>query len=160
MQPSRVAERARASVRLALARFWVAVDTTSITLFQVVFGTAFILCGINGIFLADREPPITLRGTMGSIYIDLWYALLILGPLVCAVGKVLSHRLTYAGQMLQFTGDVTVAMALLAYISGTIRTEPIGHGGFGAFGATALFISAVLFITRDVRQLWIVEKGK
>lgn len=152
--------RFRAASSRLLNRFWEVLDADNIILFQAVFGAAFILCGLNGLFISHFQAPLTLKGQMGQTYVALWYGLLVLGPLACLVGKSLHNRLIYAGHLLQITGDVTVALVLLAYITGTVQSEPIGHGGFGAFGGMAFFVSALLFITRDIRRLRAVGKSK
>ncbi|OBJ50625.1 hypothetical protein [Mycobacterium asiaticum] len=145
-------------MRRLLAQFWAAIDAETITVFQAVFGVAFILCGFNGIFFSSSQPPITLRGQLDHATATLWYGLLLTGTLVCLVGKMLRGQLIYTGMLLQFFGDLMVFLALLAYITGTVRVEPFGTGGFGAYAASALWASAALFVTRDVRRLAGIEK--
>lgn len=143
-----------------IRRFWQAIDAESVVLFQYVFGVVFILAGLYGIFVADHEPPLTLRGSMGDFDVRIWYWLNIVGPLVCLIGKSMTGDLTYAGMWMQLTGDLTLTLALLAYISGTVQTESWGKGAYGAFLGLALCISAAITVTRDVRRLHAVERHK
>lgn len=145
-------------MRRLIDRFWLAVDAESVVLFQYVFGTVFIFAGLYGIFIAHREPPLTLRGSMGAVDVRIWYWLNVAGPTLSLAGKCLRGRLIYAGMWMQLTGDLVLSLALLAYIAGTVEVESWGRGGYGAFLGTAMCISAVITVTRDVRRLRAVEK--
>lgn len=139
-------------------RFWMALDAEGIALFQYVLGAAFILAGLYGLIVAGRQPPVTLEGSMTSHNVTLWYALNIAGPLCCLVGKSVHGSLTYAGHIMQLAGDVMVALALLAYVTGTVEVESWGSGAYGTFIGSALFCCAALFLMRDVRRLGAVER--
>lgn len=141
-----------------MARFWAAIDAEAVLLFQFVFGIIFILAGLYGIFVADAEPPLTLRGSMGHMDVQIWYWLNVAGPTCSLIGKCARGRLIYSGMWMQLTGDVVMSVALLAYIAGTVQVESWGKGAYGAFLAAALCISAALTVTRDVRRLRMVEK--
>lgn len=148
----------RASMKLLVTRFWSAVDAESVVLFQFVFGACFILAGVYGIFIANGDPPLTLRDSMGGMDVRVWYWLNLLGPLGSLLGKCMKGSLTYAGMWMQLTFDLVLSLALLAYIAGTVQTESWGHGAYGAFLGAALCISAVITVTRDVRRLRVVER--
>lgn len=139
-------------------RFWSLIDAESVVLFQFVFGVGFVLAGLYGIFIANAEPPLTLQGSMGRMDVGLWYWLNVAGPVCSLIGKCLKGDLTYAGMWMQLTGDVTLAIALLAYIAGTVEVESWGKGAYGAFLAAVLCVSAALTVTRDVRRLLGVEQ--
>jgi hypothetical protein len=153
-------ERVRATVKNLWARYWYAVDSQHVVIFQFIFGTMFILAGINGIFAAHAEPPMTLHGSMDALDVRIWYWLLIVGPLSSLTGKCMRGSLTYAGTWMELTGDVTISLALLAYITGTVQVESWGKGGFGAFLGAGFCIAAAVTVTRDVRELLRVERAK
>lgn len=148
----------RASMRRMMVRFWFAVDAESVVLFQYVFGAVFITWGLYGTFVADSEPPLTLQGAMGGTDVAIWYWLLVAGPLLSLTGKCMYGDLTYAGMLMQLTGDLVLSLALLAYVTGTVQIETWGRGAAGAFLGTALCISAAITLTRDVRRLIANEK--
>jgi hypothetical protein len=145
-------------MRRLLARFWVAVDDEHVILPKIVFGVAFLLCGINGTFFANHQPPMTLRGQMDRWTVTAWYLLLIVGPLLSLLGKSARGRLEDAGSVIRLVGDLIVTLALLAYIAGTVQTEPVGHGGFGAYAGAALCGCAALFVLGDIRRLPPIRK--
>lgn len=146
--------KATAVVKGVIGRFWAAVDSESVWLFQGLIGTAFILCGLVGIFVAHGALPLTLMGSMGFVDAIVWYALLIVGPSISLFGKAVSKTdIAYCGMWCQLTGDVTMVPTLSAYLVGTLRAEPIIHGGFGAYIAAALLVGSVLFVIRDVRRI-------
>lgn len=144
--------------RRLLGRFWHAVDTEGVVLFQFVFGAWFIGGGINGALVADFQPPLTLQGQMDTYSIEAWYCLLVVGPIIALLGRVAYGRLRYAGMWLCLTGDLVITLELLAYITGTVHVESLGKGGFGAFTAGALCTSGGLTLLRDVRRLGGIEK--
>lgn len=150
----------RASVQRLVTRFWHAVDAEGVGLFQYVFGAVFMLAGIYGILVAGNKPPLTLRGSMAGFDVTIWYWLNIIGPLCSLTGKALKGQLTYAGMWMQFTGDLTLTISLLAYIAATVQVETWGEGAYGAFLGAALCISAAITVTRDVRRLRAVERLK
>lgn len=152
--------RVRRAPRRLLARFWTLVDAEAVVLFQFVFGVIFILAGLYGVYIADLKPPLSLRGSVSHMDIRIWYWLNVIGPLVCLIGKALHGQLTYAGMWLQLAGDLVITLMLLAYITGTVQVESWGNGGYGAFLGAALFTSALLTLTRDVRRLRFVELVK
>lgn len=139
------------------AQFWYALDSESITLFQYILGAAFIAAGVYGVFVADTRPPQTLEVSMSTAHVNIWYWLNIAGPLCCLVGKSLHGDLTYAGRLMQLTGDGVVALVLFGYVSGTVQSETWGTGVYAAFIGAALFCCALLFVARDVRRLLEVE---
>ena len=146
-------------VKGLVGRFWAAVDSESVWLFQGLIGVAFITCGLVGIFVAHGALPLTLMGTMGGLDALVWYALLVVGPGISMFGKAVSKTdIAYGGMWCQLTGDVTMVPALFAYVLGTLQSEPIGHGGFGAYLALALLIGSFLFIVRDVRRIAQVKR--
>lgn len=146
--------KAAKAVRGVIGRFWAAVDSESVWLFQGLIGGAFILCGLVGIFVAHGALPLTLMGSMGGLDALVWYALLIVSPSISLFGKAVSKtEIAYGGMWCQLTGDVTMVPALSAYLYGTLLSEPLGHGGFGAYLAAALLIGSFLFVIRDVRRL-------
>lgn len=145
-------------MRRIWAKFWIALDAETITLFQYVLGVAFILAGLYGLFVADQQPPITLRGSMSAHNVALWYGLLAAGPLSCLIGKSLTGSLTYAGHLMQLAGDIMVALALLGYVAGTAEVEQWGSGTVSPFIGGSLFCCALLFLMRDVRRLGAVER--
>jgi hypothetical protein len=147
-----------ATVRRIMDRFWRLVDAESVVLFQYIFGTIFMLAGVYGIFIANAEPPLTLRGSMGHMDVRIWYWLNVTGPGCSLIGKCMRGRLTYAGMWMQLTGDAVISLALLAYISGTVEVESWGHGAYGAFLGAALCLCAGVTVTRDVRRLLGVEQ--
>lgn len=140
-------------VRRLLDRFWSLVDAESVVLFQWVFGAVFISAGLYGIFIADHQPPLTLRDEMGSTYIRLWYWLNVAGPLLSLSGKLMYGPVKRAGKILILTGDSVLSLALLAYITGTVQAEPWGSGSYGAFLGMALCMCAGITVTRDIRRL-------
>lgn len=150
--------RTRRAVKRVWDRFWIAIDSEAVILFQYVFGVIFIAAGLYGIFVAKQQPPLSLRGSVGHLDIRIWYWLNVAGPVLSLVGKTLAGRLIYAGMWLQLGGNLTITLVLMAYISGTVQIESWGKGGYGAFLGAALFASAVLTVTRDVRRLLQVEK--
>lgn len=151
---------AKQRIRRLIDRFWMAIDAEGVGLFQYVFGAVFILAGLYGLFIAGHKPPLTLRGSMAGVDVTIWYWLNIIGPLCSLTGKTLKGQLTYAGMWMQLTGDLTLTMSLLAYIVATVQVESWGKGAYGAFLGTALGISAVITVTRDVRRLRAVEMLK
>jgi hypothetical protein len=148
----------RRLTRRLIDRFWSLVDSEDVGLFLYVFGVGFILAGAYGIVVADLQPPLTLKGPMSTMSVDIWYWLNILGPLVSLTGKSLRGNFIYTGMWLQLSGDITVTLALLAYVAGTVQVESWGKGAYGAFLGTAFCISAGLLVTRDLRRLRAVEK--
>lgn len=150
--------RTRSAVKRAWDRFWHALDSEAVILFQYVFGVIFVAAGLYGVFVANLQPPLSLRGSVGHLDIRIWYWLNVAGPVISLLGKSMAGRLTYAGMWLQLGGNLIITLALLAYISGTVQVESWGKGGYGAFLGAALFSCAVLTVTRDVRRLLQVEK--
>jgi hypothetical protein len=151
--------KATAVVKGVVGRFWAAVDSESVWLFQGLIGTAFILCGLVGIFVAHGALPLTLMGSMGGFDALVWYTLLVVSPSISLFGKAVSTtEIAYGGMWCQLTGDATMVPALSAYLYGTLLVEPIGHGGFGAYIAAALLISSFLFVVRDVRRIMQVRR--
>lgn len=141
-------------------QFWATLDDEKVAIWQYVGGAFFILAGVNGIFLAGGQAPLTMRGSMSHLDITLWYGLNIAGPLVSLIGKALHGRLSHAGMLMQLAGDVAIVLFLLAYVTGTVRVEPLGSGGYGAFLAEGAFLCAVLLVARDIRRLRKVERFK
>lgn len=148
----------RSFTRRLIDRFWSLIDSEDVGLFLYVFGVGFILAGIYGIVVADFKPPITLHGPMTHASVDIWYWLNILGPVVSLTGKSLRGNFIYTGMWLQLSGDITITLALLAYVAGTVQVESWGKGAYGAFLGAAFCISASMLVTRDVRRLLAVEK--
>lgn len=146
--------------RSLIRQFWVAVDSEGVALFQWLFYILFIILGVYGLWIADSQPPITLR--FAPMNITLWYWLHIVGPGSCLLGKLLrTSRLGYAGMWLQLGGDIGLAFALAAYNTGTFHAESWGRGMYGAFPlGTATFLSVCLLTVRDVRRMRAVEKLK
>lgn len=149
--------KARKVVRGVVGRFWAAVDSESVWLFQGLIGTAFIVCGLVGIFVAHGALPLTW--TMSTLNSYLWYGLLVGGPITSIFGKLVSKTdIAYGGMWCQLTGDVTLIPVLTAYLLGALQAEPLGQGGFSVYLAAALLIGGVLFIVRDVRRILQVER--
>lgn len=150
--------RTRAAASRLWERFWSAVDAEVVTVFQYVFGVIFVAAGVYGIFVAKQQPPLSLRGSMSHMDLRMFYWLNIVGPFLALIGKTTKGTLTYAGMWLQLAGDITITIALLAFITGTVQVESWGKGAYGAFLGAAMFACAVITVTRDVRRLLQVEK--
>lgn len=152
--------RVRAAAARLWARFWFAIDEQQVSPFMYVFGIGFIFAGIYGPTVAHYDPPLTLQGSMTPGYVAVWYWLLLVGPALALIGKSLKGRLTHAGLILQLTGDMTVSLALLAYVVASFHVETWGHGAFGPFLGSSFCAAACITITHDVRALLNVERTK
>lgn len=145
----------------ASSRFWSAVDSESVGLFQWLFYVCFIVLGIYALTIANQQAPLTLR-SMGGVNIEVWYWLNIVGPGICLFGKLLRRSVfAHAGMSLELGGDIGVAFALAAYNTATVHAESWGRGMYGAFPlGTATFLSVCLLTVRDVRRMRRVELTK
>ncbi|OBG71320.1 MULTISPECIES: hypothetical protein [unclassified Mycobacterium] len=150
--------------RSLIKRFFVAVDSEGVALFQWLFYVLFIMVGVYGLVIANSQPPLSVKyaGPMAAMNITLWYWLHIAGPGTCLIGKLLTRtKSAYAGMWLQLGGDLGLALALAAYNTATYHSESWGRGMYGAFPlGTATFLSVVILTVRDVRRMRVVERLK
>lgn len=144
-----------------------AIDHEGVALFQTVFYLCFILIGFHDLFIA-HSGPITLHGSMSYLSVKVWCWANMVGPAACLFGKfvelftpeeppedyqITREDMLRPGRVLQLGGDITISVALMAYVAATFVVEPWGKGGYGGYVSLATWISTVFLIIRDIRRL-------
>jgi hypothetical protein len=147
-------------LRRVLGRLLVAVDSEGVLLFQIVFYLIFILIGFHDLVIAHNG-PMTLHNSMSYLSIKAWCWANMIGPAACLLGKLIEmisptpgyEDLKAPGRVLQLGGDLTISVALMAYVVATFQVEPWGTGGYGGYVSLATWISTVVLVIRDLRRL-------
>ena len=81
----------------------------------------------------------------------MWIALLIVRPMTCLVGELLSDK--YTGRQLQLWSNVGIACALGAYVSAVVQASWLGRGLFSVYMASGLMVLTACISVRDARRL-------
>lgn len=137
-------------------RFWTLLDNESVLLNQMLF---YVLISLGGLYNLTATVPIqALQETTSPGYYLFFCWLCFLGPLATIVGKVCKGTWAYPGLWLCLAGDVATELIFWCYLSAVIATSWWGKGNFAAFIVVACVIGTNLFILRDLRQLFKVER--
>ncbi|CAN5148039.1 hypothetical protein BH11ACT6_BH11ACT6_35060 [soil metagenome] len=161
-----MARRARsflADLRDDLRFLWIAllaqVDSRTVRLFQSIMYFWFAVGGVYGAFVGTA--PEIIEQAMGSGVYIAWVWLNIIGPFMVVAGVWLprvprsgDRRVREAnGLILQFCGDITVFLALAAYVIAILIESYWGRGVYAAFGYMGLTMCAALLAVGDIRKM-------
>lgn len=143
-------------IRHGINRFFTALDSEGVALFQVIVYAHIVLAGAYGLIVAGGTPQ-AVEDVMGPVSNAVWLWLCS-GAAVCLLGKMLRGNSLYAGMWLQFAGDVAVVGMLAVYVYATLETSWFGQAMFAVFLCNAIGICTMLLAVRDVRRLIQTER--
>ena len=140
-------------------RFFDMLDSELLRMYQNLFFYLLSIGAAYCLFVASG-PPETVAQAWGPGYFTIWAWGGFLGPLVSIIGYKMKGDLSWAGMVLQLTGDAATSITLGSFVVAVFLSYDWGDGTYGLFPTVAAFLCTLLFILRDVRRLIQVERVK
>ena len=150
-------------IRLWLARLGEMIDSETVRLYRAVMYT--LLCWAAIYMTLWGHAPTTVEAAMGGPFDHVWKALMFFGPVLVFLGSLLVRfheklwgSAKYIGLWMQFSADIGVTCALIAYCIAVLQSPWWGNGTFALWPIIGLSICTAVVAVRDARQLRAVEQ--
>ncbi|WP_280329579.1 hypothetical protein [Nocardia wallacei] len=125
------------------------VDSESVRLYQGVVYAGFLISAVQSIWLGT--PPTAVAQAMGDFVESMWLALLIVCPLLAALGYW--RRTRPGGLWLLAASDAASACTTGAYVAAVLQATWAERASFAAWVVFMLSVCSVLILWRDVRRI-------